>query len=109
MKAKAAKSKVKSTKSGAAAMEVDGGKKNHMFTEREAGPQKPGVTSSEGQDAPETDFAAGGKTKMFGQQGANPAPSGTVSESQPGVGAKFAQGGKTKMFGFTGSKPATPA
>jgi len=41
--------------------------------------------------------------KMFGQQGAKPAPSGKVSTSQSGKGANFASGGKGKMFGYTGS------
>lgn len=49
------------------------GGKGHMFTEREAGPQKPGQSASEGQSGPETQWAKGGTTKMFGKQSANPA------------------------------------
>lgn len=40
----------------------------------------------------------GGKAKMFGKMGANPAKPGVITHSQPGVGAKFAAGGKGKMF-----------
>jgi len=48
-----------------------------------------------------------GGGKMFGQQGAKPAPSGKVSTSQGGKGANFASGGRGKMFGYTGAQRAT--
>lgn len=47
----------------------------------------------------------GGSTKMFGQQGANPAKPGAVALSQPGKGAQFAKGGSTKMFGRQYANP----
>lgn len=57
-----AKTKEISSKSATFAQ---GGSKNHMFGEQEAGAQKPGVS---GHDVPkgETKFASGGSTKMFG-------------------------------------------
>lgn len=48
----------------------------------------------------------GGKGKMFGEMGANPAKPGQISESQPGKGQKFAGGGGGKMFPQQGAKPA---
>lgn len=52
-------------------------------------------------------FAKGGKTKMFGQQGANPQKPGESGHAAAdGVGSKFASGGKGHMFGF---RPSTPA
>jgi len=54
-------------------------------------------------------FAKGGKTKMFGQQGANPQrPGVSAHAAADGKGASFAKGGSTKMFGFRGSSPAEP-
>lgn len=52
-------------------------------------------------------FSKGGSTKMFGQQGANPARGGEVSLSSSGKGAKFPAGGKGKMFGKGSARPAT--
>jgi hypothetical protein len=57
---------------GKTAFGVKGGK-GKMFSEMEAGPQKPGMTGPGGASAPETQFASGGKTKMFGKQSAMPA------------------------------------
>lgn len=51
-------------------------------------------------------FPKGGSTKMFGQQGANPAKSGVTSTSTGGKGAKFPAGGKGKMFGKGSARPA---
>lgn len=67
-----AKSTIKSTKPF-----VQGGK-TKMFSEQEAGPQRPGVS---GHDVPggETQFASGGKGKMFGFAGSQPAKPGTSS------------------------------
>lgn len=54
-------------------------------------------------------FAQGGKTKMFGQQGANPQRAGEAGHAAAdGVGSKFAQGGKGKMFPFRPAAPAKP-
>lgn len=54
----------------------------------------------------DVEFAKGGKTKMFGEQQANPdKPGQTGKEDVTGKGAEFAKGGSTKMFGFT---PALP-
>jgi hypothetical protein len=44
-----------------------------MFSEMEAGPQKPGMTGPGGAMAGETSFAQGGKTPMFGKQKSMPA------------------------------------
>ena len=65
------------------------------------------------------EFAKGGKTHMFGEQGAEPQKEGTSAHSTgndqgpsddhgdgPVVGDKFAKGGSTKMFGYAGSQPA---
>jgi hypothetical protein len=56
-----------------------------------------------------TEFAKGGKTKMFSKQAAEPQKEGhtadqTASDAAPG--AKFAEGGKGKMFSFAGAVPA---
>jgi hypothetical protein len=65
------------------------------------------------------DFAKGGTTPMFGEQGAEPQKEGVTWHSTgddqgpsdengngPVVGDKFAKGGTTKMFGYEGSQPA---
>jgi hypothetical protein len=79
--------------------EFAAGGKQHMFTEREAGPQKPGVSSSEGQDGPETKFAKGGSGHMFGKQHAGQQTAGGSAHETSGDGGKFAVGGKGHMFG----------
>ncbi len=65
-------------------------------------------------------FAVGGKTKMFGEQGAEEQKAGGTAHntgndqgpsddhgSGPVVGDKFAKGGSGKMFGYQGSVPAS--
>lgn len=53
------------------------------------------------------EFAKGGKTKMFGEQQANPDKPGTTGKPDVGgKGAEFAKGGSGKMFGFAGAEPA---
>lgn len=55
------------------------------------------------------EFAKGGNTKMFGEQAAEPMPSGTTRDPSAADGApgdKFAKGGSTKMFGYAGAEPA---
>jgi hypothetical protein len=53
------------------------------------------------------EFAKGGKTKMFGEQQAEPAKSGQTGDpGATGKGAEFAKGGANKMFGFSGSQAA---
>lgn len=54
----------------------------------------------------DVEFAEGGNTPMFGQQGAEPqVPGKTNQPSEKGPGAKYAEGGSTKMFGFAGAEP----
>lgn len=74
--------KSKLLKSGASAGKikpVQGGK-TKMFSEMEAGPQKPNAVSAGGAMAGESNFASGGKTKMFGYQGSKPAKPGMTSQ-----------------------------
>lgn len=78
-----------------------------MFSEREAGPQKPDTTTSGGQDAPETQWAKGGSGHMFGKQHAGTQESGQTA-TKSGAGGKWASGGKTKMFGKQNASPAKP-
>jgi hypothetical protein len=62
-----------------------------------------------GEKTHNVEFAKGGKTKMFGEQAAEPQTSGRTADpsaADSAPGAKFAQGGKGKMFGFAGSEPA---
>ncbi len=61
---------------------AEGGHGNHMFGEQAANEQKPGGTAhdvSGGSPGPE--FASGGKTKMFGFRGSEPARAGQTSPS----------------------------
>jgi hypothetical protein len=60
-----------------------------------------------GESTTNTEFAKGGKTKMFGEQQASPqTPGQTEKNGATGKGAEFAKGGSGKMFGFAGSEPA---
>lgn len=53
------------------------------------------------------EFAKGGKTKMFGEQQAEPqTPGQTADPGKTGKGAEFAKGGGGKMFGFRGAEAA---
>jgi hypothetical protein len=54
----------------------------------------------------DVEFAEGGDTPMFGQQGADPQQKAQTSQDDAkGPGAKFAKGGSTKMFSFHGAEP----
>lgn len=44
-------------------------------------------------------FAAGGKTKMFGKQTVGSKTPGITGKADKNGGGKFAAGGKTRMFG----------
>ena len=83
--------------------------KGHMVGKGTAGPQKPGVTSSEGQSGPAKKFASGGSGKMVGPQSAGPQKPGVSSHSVAGDGGKFARGGGSHMVGPQKSNPARPA
>lgn len=55
------------------------------------------------------DFAKGGKTHMFPEQAAEPAPEGVTRDASAADGApgdKFAKGGSGKMFGYAGAASA---
>ena len=80
----------KSGKAGAEATEkshnvefAKGGSKNHMFGEQEAGPRdgadKSPSTGKPDSSGPGEKFAEGGKGKMFGFAGAQPAEAGKTS------------------------------
>jgi hypothetical protein len=57
----------------------------------------------------DVEFAEGGDTPMFGQQGADPQKKAQTSQSDAkGPGAKYAEGGKGKMFGFHGAEAQQP-
>ncbi len=88
-----------------------------MVTKSTEGLPKEGATMK--QTEKNVEFAKGGKTKMFGEQGAEPQMEGESGHSTgndqgppadhgggPVVGDKFAKGGSTKMFGYAGSQPA---
>jgi hypothetical protein len=48
----------------------------HMFSQQAAGPDKPGNTGKDQSGAPGPKYAAGGKNKMFGFAGSQPATAG---------------------------------
>lgn len=49
---------------------------DHMFSQQAAGPDKPGNTGKDTSSAPGAKYAEGGKGKMFGYHGSQPATAG---------------------------------
>ena len=71
-------------------------------------PNKMSVNKSKKEGQRDVEFAEGGDTPMFGQQGADPQQEAQTSQDDAkGPGAKFAAGGSNKMFGYNPSVPAT--
>lgn len=56
---------------------AEGGHKNHMFGEQDAGSQKPGATEHDA--GADSKFATGGSGKMFGYNPSVPARAGITS------------------------------
>ena len=101
---KAMKSKEKTSSSASFAK----GGSGKMSGPNQAGPQKPGQSTSMGQKASASPGSGGGKA-MKGFSGAAPAAPGKVSVGGSGGDTSFSvKGGSGKMAGYTGSTPAKP-